>query len=134
MYAKSSVIFCDNQASIEALNILFEDLKINSLALKAVRKPSQKFGILDRQIWQVNIFQNELIKFMPNTQMLLKNLAKQVIVNDPGKSIDKNEKRDESINSEIYDIVNAFEMANSITFKFQYSLLIQKINNNQRAD
>ncbi|WP_237670968.1 hypothetical protein [Metamycoplasma hominis] len=43
-------------------------------------------------------------------------------------------KRDESINSEIYDIVNAFEMANSITFKFQYSLLIQKINNNQRAD
>lgn len=115
----NSIVFCDSNSVIEQINILFEQNKINSAARVAVRKPSQKFGIIDRQFWQKFIFQNHLICFMPNTQNIIRNLTKQVIqVNE--------EKRDEDINHEIYDLINAFEMANSISFKYQYSLLLNE--------
>ena len=130
LYSKTSVLFCDNHASIEALNILFEDKKINCWAIKAVRKPTQQFGIVDRQMWQKNIFENGLINLLPNNEILLKCLAKQVVIKDNTKPLDKIEKRDESINPEIYDVVNAFEMSSSLLFKYQYALLYENLENN----
>lgn len=130
LYSKTSVLFCDNHASIEALNILFEDKKINCWAIKAVRKPTQQFGILDRQMWQKNIFENGLINLLPNNEILLKCLAKQVVIKDNTKPLDKIEKRDESIHPEIYDVVNAFEMSSSLLFKYQYALLYENLENN----
>ena len=130
LYSKTSVLFCDNHASIEALNILFEDKKINCLAIKAVRKPTQQFGIVDRQMWQKNIFENGLINLLPNNEILLKCLAKQVVIKDNTKPLDKIEKRDESIHPEIYDVVNAFEMSSSLLFKYQYALLYENLENN----
>lgn len=130
LYSKTSVLFCDNHASIEALNILFEDKKINSWAIKAVRKPTQQFGIVDRQMWQKNIFENGLINLLPNNEILLKCLAKQVVIKDNTKPLDKIEKRDESIHPEIYDVVNAFEMSSSLLFKYQYALLYENLENN----
>ena len=130
LYSKTSVLFCDNHASIEALNILFEDKKINCWAIKAVRKPTQQFGIVDRQMWQKNIFENGLINLLPNNEILLKCLAKQVVIKDNTKPLDKIEKRDESIHPEIYDVVNAFEMSSSLLFKYQYALLYENLENN----
>lgn len=130
LYSKTSVLFCDNHASIEALNILFEDKKINCWAIKAVRKPTQQFGIVDRQMWQKNIFENGLINLLPNNEILLKCLAKQVVIKDNTKALDKIEKRDESIHPEIYDVVNAFEMSSSLLFKYQYALLYENLENN----
>lgn len=130
LYSKTSVLFCDNHASIEALNILFEDKKINCWAIKAVRKPTQQFGIVDRQMWQKNIFENGLINLLPNNEILLKCLAKQVVIKDNKKPLDKIEKRDESIHPEIYDVVNAFEMSSSLLFKYQYALLYENLENN----
>jgi len=43
-------LFSDNNASIEALNILFQENKISCKAIPAIRKPSQAFGIVDRQM------------------------------------------------------------------------------------
>ena len=130
LYSKTSVLFCDNHASIEALNILFEDKKINCWAIKAVGKPTQQFGIVDRQMWQKNIFENGLINLLPNNEILLKCLAKQVVIKDNTKPLDKIEKRDESIHPEIYDVVNAFEMSSSLLFKYQYALLYENLENN----
>ena len=130
LYSKTSVLFCDNHASIEALNILFEDKKISCWAIKAVRKPTQQFGIVDRQMWQKNIFENGLINLLPNNEILLKCLAKQVVIKDNTKALDKIEKRDESIHPEIYDVVNAFEMSSSLLFKYQYALLYENLENN----
>lgn len=130
LYSKTSVLFCDNHASIEALNILFEDKKINCWAIKAVRKPTQQFGIVDRQMWQKNIFENGLINLLPNNEILLKCLAKQVVIKDNTKPLDKIEKRDESIHPEIYDVINAFEMSSSLLFKYQYALLYENLENN----
>ena len=130
LYSKTSVLFCDNHASIEALNILFEDKKINCWAIKAIRKPTQQFGIVDRQMWQKNIFENGLINLLPNNEILLKCLAKQVVIKDNTKPLDKIEKRDESIHPEIYDVVNAFEMSSSLLFKYQYALLYENLENN----
>ena len=130
LYSKTSVLFCDNHASIEALNILFEDKKISCWAIKAVRKPTQQFGIVDRQMWQKNIFENGLINLLPNNEILLKCLAKQVVIKDNTKPLDKIEKRDESIHPEIYDVVNAFEMSSSLLFKYQYALLYENLENN----
>lgn len=130
LYSKTSILFCDNHASIEALNILFEDKKINCWAIKAVRKPTQQFGIVDRQMWQKNIFENGLINLLPNNEILLKCLAKQVVIKDNTKPLDKIEKRDESIHPEIYDVVNAFEMSSSLLFKYQYALLYENLENN----
>lgn len=130
LYSKTSVLFCDNHASIEALNILFEDKKINCWAIKAVRKPTQQFGIVDRQMWQKNIFENGLINLLPNNEILLKCLAKQVVIKDNTKALDKIEKRDESIHPEIYDVVNAFEMSSSLLFKYQYALIYENLENN----
>ncbi|WP_406615665.1 hypothetical protein ACJA25_00465 [Mycoplasmopsis hyopharyngis] len=127
IFSKTSILFCDNHASIEALNLLFEENKISCFATKAVRKPTQQFGIVDRQMWQKNIFENNLINFLPNNQILLKCLAKQVVIKDTNKALDKIEKRDESINSEIYDVINAFEMSCSILFKYQYAILFQNL-------
>ncbi|WP_412031269.1 hypothetical protein [Metamycoplasma buccale] len=119
MYGKTSILFSDNNATLEALNILFDQKNIDSYALPAVRKPSQKFGILDRQMWQKNIFENELIYLLPNTDILIKYLAKQAIIIG-----EKSEQRVEEINHEIYDLINAFEMSCSIVFKYQYPLII----------
>lgn len=130
LYSKTSVLFCDNHASIEALNILFEDKKISCWAIKAVRKPTQQFGIVDRQMWQKNIFENGLINLLPNNEILLKCLAKQVVIKDNTKPLDKIEKRDESIHPEIYDVINAFEMSSSLLFKYQYALLYENLENN----
>ncbi|KDE41893.1 hypothetical protein PUW84_00690 [Metamycoplasma hyosynoviae] len=127
LYGKTSLLFCDNHASIEALNLLFEERKINCIALKAIRKPTQLFGIVDRQMWQKNIFENNLINFLPNNEVLLKYLAKQVIIKDPTKPLEKIEKRDESINPEIYDVINAFEMSSSLLFRYQYALIHEKL-------
>ncbi|MDD7894297.1 hypothetical protein [Metamycoplasma hyosynoviae] len=129
LYSKTSVLFCDNHASIEALNLLFEENKINCFAIKAVRKPTQQFGIVDRQMWQKNIFENNLINFLPNNEILLKCLAKQVVIKDSTKPLDKIEKRDESINPEIYDVINAFEMSSSLLFRYQYALIYEKLEN-----
>lgn len=121
IYGKTSILFSDNNASIEALNILFQENKISCKAIPAIRKPSQAFGIVDRQMWQKFIFENKLIKFMPNTTQLIKNLAKQAIATDE-------EKRDESIHPEIYDSINAFEMSCSLVFKYQYKLIYDEGN------
>ncbi|KDE45285.1 hypothetical protein [Metamycoplasma hyosynoviae] len=129
LYSKTSVLFCDNHASIEALNLLFEENKINCFAIKAVRKPTQQFGIVDRQMWQKNIFENNLINFLPNNEILLKCLAKQVVIKDSTKPLDAIEKRDESINPEIYDVINAFEMSSSLLFRYQYALIYEKLEN-----
>lgn len=134
LYSKSSVLFCDNYASIEALNLLFEQNKISCYALKAVRKPTQNFGIVDRQMWQKNIFENELISFLPNNEVLLKCLAKQVVIKDNTKPLDKIEKRDESINPEIYDVINAFEMSSSLLFKYQYALIYERLEKNNEIN
>ncbi|MBN0919678.1 hypothetical protein [[Mycoplasma] gypis] len=114
----SSIMFCDNHATIEAVNILFEENNINSQAVRAVRKPSQRFGIEDRQTWQKNIFENNLVYFLKDTEILVKYLAKQVVI--AGEK-----KRDENINPEIYDLVNAFEMSCSWIFKAQYRAIIE---------
>ncbi|WP_029608920.1 hypothetical protein [Mycoplasma simbae] len=110
----TSTIYSDHNATIEALNIEFNTLNINSIAVPAVRKPSQAFGIADRQRWQKWLFQNKLIKFLNNGSVILvKKLASQ--------AIDWNEdKRNEDINPRIYDLINAFEMACSVVFKYQY--------------
>ncbi|WP_444704929.1 hypothetical protein ACT1UH_02970 [Mycoplasma sp. 332] len=132
IYGKTSILFCDNHASIEALNLLFEEKQISCCALKAVRKPTQNFGIVDRQMWQKNIFENNLINLLPNNETLLKCLAKQVVIKNPNKSLEKIEKRDESINPEIYDVINAFEMASSLLFRYQYALLYERLENGKK--
>lgn len=125
-FAKTSVICCDNFATIESLNIIFNLKKIDTVAIKAVRQPKQKFGILDRQIWQKFIFTNGLIELLPAGLELVKALSKQAILNDA----DKNEKRDETINKEIYDVINAFEMSCSYIFKLQYLNISNQLNQN----
>ncbi|MBZ4203398.1 hypothetical protein [Mycoplasma tauri] len=117
---KTSLIFSDTHSNIEAINILFSELNTNSFALKAVRKPSQHFGILDRQQWQKFIFSNKKVLLTKGTEKLIHALAKQAIITEDG-----NQKRDETINKEIYDVINAFEMSASLAFKMQYILINQ---------
>ncbi|VEU75602.1 Uncharacterised protein [Mycoplasmopsis maculosa] len=119
--SKTSVIFSDNNPTLENLNILLDKSKINSIAIPAIRKPNQKFGIVDRQHWQKFLFENKLIHFVKDTVKLINFLEKQVIMLDE-------EKRNEEINSEIYDVINAFEMSCSYVFKTQYMLQSEDSN------
>ncbi|AKF41030.1 hypothetical protein AAW50_01070 [Mycoplasmopsis canis] len=114
----NTVIASDNDIIIENLNAIADDLNYKTiLAAKANRRDTTKhsFGIISRQNWMKFIFANGLIKLVnsPGSKKLLEHLTKQVIP-------DNEEKRDESIFPEIYDLINAFEMACSFIYKNQF--------------
>lgn len=114
-----SLILTDNDIIRENLSRLIIEKKLNIATLAANRRDTstQKFGIINRQEWQKWLLKNNAIIFNPSTAKLLLNLSKQYI--KPGE-----DKRDESINPEIYDLINAFEMASSICYKMQNSLML----------
>lgn len=120
----TTMLFTDNDLVVEALNSLFQERKLNTRAYKAVRRDTKrdKFGILNRQEWQKWIFNNGLIDFVEETEILIECLAKQVITDENTK------KRNETITPHIYDLINAFEMACSVAYKWQYRVQIENTN------
>lgn len=120
----NSVIACDNDIIIENLNAIASEMKFeNIFSVKANRRDTNKqaFGIISRQNWLKFIFANGLIKLVNNagSKKLLSNLTKQVIP-------EQEDKRDESIFPEIYDLINAFEMACSYIYKNQFLIYQNK--------
>lgn len=111
-------IFTDNDIIAESLNekMKFKNIK-NGICTLAKRRDSKSdmFGIENRQEWQKWILENDLLFFLPRTHHLLINLAKQAILSGETK-------RDETINREIYDTINAFEMASCIAYKIQFNI------------
>ncbi|MDD7893535.1 hypothetical protein PUW87_01110 [Metamycoplasma hyosynoviae] len=122
----SSILLTDNDIICETIGLLFNQNKVNAATYLANRKDSksQKFGIESRQNWQKWLFKSNNIIFLPHTLGLTKYLAKQMIL--PYES-----KRDETINKEIYDLVNAFEMSCSTLYKYQYYIQNQLSKLNQ---
>ncbi|VEU63945.1 Uncharacterised protein (plasmid) [Mesomycoplasma conjunctivae] len=85
---------------------------INTKLLPASRFKGKKgFGIIDRQVWQKNIFENGLVELLPKAKSLLTLLCQQVIDKEDPKNPNQ---RNERINKKIYDVINAFEMANTL--------------------
>ncbi|WP_322962751.1 hypothetical protein RRG39_02135 [Mycoplasmopsis cynos] len=120
----NSVIACDNDIIIENLNAIASEMQLDNIyAVKANRRDTNKqaFGIVSRQNWEKFIFANGLIKLINSqgSKKLLENFTKQVIP-------DQETKRDESIFAEIYDLINAFEMACSFIYKNQYLIFQSK--------
>ncbi|VEU64413.1 hypothetical protein [Mycoplasmopsis cynos] len=120
----NSVIACDNDIIIENLNAIASEMQLDNIyAVKANRRDTNKqaFGIVSRQNWEKFIFANGLIKLINSqgSKKLLENFTKQVIP-------DQELKRDESIFAEIYDLINAFEMACSFIYKNQYLIFQSK--------
>ena len=69
------------------------------------------FSIQNRMKFIYQFISNRIIQFSPACQYLLECLSKIVLdENDPNK-------RNEKINSQIYDIINAFEYALSVVYK-----------------
>ena len=56
-----------------------------------------------------------MILFNKETLFLIDYLSKQII-------LPNEEKRDETIHKEIYDLINAFEMSCSMLYQYQYSI------------
>ncbi len=112
-----SITLTDNDIIAESLNVLFKKNKMDVACVLANRRDTnnQKFGIINRQNWQKWIFKNDLIQFSPSSFHLVDYLAKQII-------LPNEEKRDETINKEFYDMINAFEMSCSILYKHQYQI------------
>ncbi|WP_027120699.1 hypothetical protein [Mycoplasmopsis lipofaciens] len=117
-----TVILTDNDIIAESLNLLIIKENINAFCMLANRRDTnkQKFGIINRQNWQKWIFKNQMIFLTKNSAFIIDYLAKQMILPDETK-------RDETINKEIYDLVNAFEMSCSMLYQYQYSMQM-KIN------
>lgn len=115
------IILTDNDIICESLNIMANQKNINTVCTLANRRDTnnQKFGIINRQNWQKWIFKNKLLIFNNQTSFLIGYLAKQMILPDE-------QKRDESINKEIYDLINAFEMSCSLAYKIQYQIANMK--------
>lgn len=118
------IIFTDNDILVSVLNQLMKDKDITGIAHLAVRKDTKtfKFGIISRQNWEKFIFENNLIKFNLNTTPLLDALARQYIL--PGE-IKRYEEGDKE-NRNIYNVINAFEMACSFIHAQQMSILSMK--------
>ncbi|WP_330463184.1 hypothetical protein [Metamycoplasma gateae] len=118
-----SVLLTDNDIIAESINLLLKEKKIKAICGLANRRDtnSQKFGIINRQNWQKWIFKNNLINFSPSSIYLINYLAKQIILPDE-------DKRNEMINKEFYDLINAFEMSCSILYRTQYAIAKLKTN------
>ena len=122
-----SLLLTDNDIICESINILFNNQNINAIATLANRHDERKgyrFGIVNRQNWQKWIFSNQKIIFMNSTLNLVNYLAKQLI-------LPTEEKRNEKIHPEIYDLVNSFEMSCSRAYLYQYmkAATVKKENN-----
>lgn len=82
--------------------------------MKAVKNKNRDFqidfSILNRMKFIKQCLEKGIIKFAPQTAKLLEYLAKIVIKKD------EDYKRDEKINTEIYDLINAFEYALSVIY------------------
>ncbi|WP_027120067.1 hypothetical protein [[Mycoplasma] testudinis] len=117
-------IFTDNDIIAENINHLMIAKKILGRCSLAIRKDtnSDSFGIINRQNWHKWILENNLLFFKKGTELLLHHLAKQVIVKG-------DEKRDETLNRSIYDLINAFEMACSNIYKFQFAMKRKELAN-----
>ncbi|WP_373590271.1 hypothetical protein [Metamycoplasma equirhinis] len=111
----NSLLLTDNDIICETLGLMFNQQNVNAVTNLANRRDtnSQKFGIVNRQNWQKFIFKNKLIIFTNKSLYLTNYLIKQIIL--PGEI-----KRDETINKEIYDLINAFEMSCSTLYQYQY--------------
>lgn len=109
-----NLILTDNDIINEELNFLIDKHNLKMFSTLANRRDTKKikFGIINRQQWIKNALINGLVIFNEKTKNILFYLAKQFI--KPGE-----EKRDETINKEIYDLINAFEMSASLIFNRQ---------------
>lgn len=121
------VVFNDHSHIIDDLNKMFLKNHIHAIATRAIRRTTRNlnFGIEVRQGWQKVAFSNNLIKLTKNCMWLLPLLAKQVILHD------KSEKRDETINKEIYDVVNAFEYSCCAIANMQMALAAESMQNKE---
>lgn len=113
----TSILLTDNDIICETIGLKFNENRVNAVATLANRRNTnnQKFGIDNRQNWQKWIFSNEMILFNKESLFLIDYLSKQII-------LPNEEKRDETINKEIYDLINAFEMSCSMLYQYQYSI------------
>lgn len=118
-----SLLLTDNDIIAESLELIFREKNINAHAMLANRRDTanQKFGIINRQNYQKWLFTERQIILSAHSYNLINYLAKQVIL--PGE-----QKRDETVNKEIYDLINAFEMSCSHLYKFQYFKRHQDLN------
>ncbi|MEA4276183.1 hypothetical protein [Mycoplasma sp. 21DD0573] len=116
-----NVILTDNDHVSDYVNLelqqlasKFPDFKIYSRLANRKDTRTEKFGIESRQRWTEWIFGNNMVYILNtnDTTKLLENLSKQYV--EPGEK-----KRDETVFPEIYDLINAFEMSNSLTYKKQ---------------
>lgn len=107
-----SFLYGDNVHSLQWMTEVFINNGINTKLLPASRFKGKKgFGIIDRQVWQKNIFENGLVELLPKAKSLLTLLCQQVIDKEDPKNPNQ---RNERINKKIYDVINAFEMANTL--------------------
>lgn len=127
-----ALILNDNVGVIQDLNYALTEAKMfkEFKALKAVRRTTSNlnFGIKMRQTWMERAFSNSLILLTKNNSRLLDILAKQVII--PAKS----DQRDETINRDIYDVVNAFEYSCSRFATNQFLELSNLLDTEERED
>ncbi|AWX69701.1 hypothetical protein [[Mycoplasma] anseris] len=114
----TNIIYCDNDIIIEDLNLLMRRANLKMFATKANRRDTktQKFGIINRQEWEKWILKTGAISFNQATSSLLFHLAKQYI--NPFE-----DKRNEEVNKNIYDLINAFEMSASVAYRYQFYLM-----------
>ncbi|WP_416754779.1 hypothetical protein ACM0JF_01010 [Mycoplasma sp. 654] len=124
-------ILTDNDHVVDYINLDIKNRSLENQGIKLIcrlanRKDTkfQKFGIESRQKWTEWILGNKLLKVIDknSTTKLLFNLSKEYI--EPGEK-----KRDESVFAEIYDLINAFEMACSLIYQKQPILLARKNQN-----
>lgn len=115
------ILYTDNDILKNVLNQEFKNNDITGMVKMANRRDTKniKFGILSRQEWQKWIFEHKLINFTKEAVPLLSALASQYILPGELKRFEEGDKE----NRDIYNVINAFEMAVSDIHWIQMSLI-----------
>ncbi|VEU58400.1 hypothetical protein [Mycoplasmopsis gallinacea] len=118
----ASLLTADNDVVLENLAITATNLE-NIIVRQANRRrtKTEKFSIIDRQDFHKWSFDEGIIHIIPQAEVktLLNHLTLQIIPNHE-------EKRDEKLNPNIYDLINAYEMALSLIYKVALGIAAEK--------
>lgn len=128
MQLNQSVLAIDSKDDVIielALKYCMEN-KLNISVCKAIKNKNPNFkidfNISNRMNFLKECFEKNIIKFMPNTVQLLEYLTKI--------TFDQEYKRNEKINPEIYDLINAFEYALSLIYNM---VIVNNIEQERRS-
>ncbi|QIW62517.1 hypothetical protein [Mycoplasmopsis gallinacea] len=118
----ASLLTADNDIVLE--NLAISAINLDNIIVKQAnrrRTRTEKFSIIDRQDFHKWSFDEGIIHVVPQseTKTLLNHLTLQVIPSHE-------EKRDEKLNPQIYDLINAYEMALSLIYKIAIGIAAEK--------